>query len=228
MCSPDSVKRSRTPSALTIRTRSCAPVAVPMRCSYSALSVPTAIELVARPEALWIDALKGDPAVAAGDAPSNARPAPLPERSARVKWASSSPAFSGTSCAGAVDEPLSAIPRTSTSCRAPLPSVALQTAPASGEPSPKLVSAKLTFVGSSGRLSAAPRSCTGVVATILKVIEVQGGLTQASATSSSGATAAGGSYLSPVAGRRVTATAVWRGLESGPPGPVAVSVYVVL
>src|SRR6267143_1942257 len=195
---------------------------------YSALSVPTAIELVARPEALWINALKGDPAVAASDAPSKARPAPLPERSARVKWASSSPAFSVTSCAGAADEPLSAIPRTSTSCRAPLPSVALETAGARGDPSPKLVSAKLTFVGSSGRLSAAPRSCISVVATILKVIEVQGGLTQASATSSSGATAVGGSYLSPVAGFWLTATSVFGGLASAPPGPTAVSVYVVV
>src|SRR6266478_3664853 len=210
MCSPERVNRCRTPSALSIRTRSCAPVTVAMRLFYSALSTPTAIELIARPEALWIEALKGDPA--ADDAPSKACPAPLPERSARVKCASSSPAFSVTSGAGAVDEPLSAIPMTSTSCRGPLPSVALETAPATGDPSPKLVSAKLTFVGSSGRLSAAPRSCTAVVARILKLTEIQGGVSQVQpalwqlATSCNGAAIVGESYLSPVAGFWLTPT----------------------
>src|SRR5207237_5990001 len=33
MCRPESVKRWRTPSALSMRTRSCAPVAVPMQTS---------------------------------------------------------------------------------------------------------------------------------------------------------------------------------------------------
>src|SRR5439155_14167048 len=56
MCSPDSVKRWRTPSALSIRTRSCAPVAVPMGTPSMSLRVePAARDRACGPPARALD-----------------------------------------------------------------------------------------------------------------------------------------------------------------------------
>src|SRR5207245_3988818 len=146
-----------------------------------------------------------------GAAPSNMVPLPPAETSPSVKCASSSPEFNVTSWAGTVPVPSRVIPITRTSCNGPLPIVAFETPPVSAGPAAN--PSKVTFVESSGRLRATPRSCTVAVALILRVTGAHG---LQSATSCS-APEPGLEYVRTVAGGGSTVTVRGAG-GSAPPG----------